>query len=348
MAKFFSLEGPFYKYGTLLFDIIMLSAVWACLGGMLPVMLLMSTGILGSVPPVVGIIMIYICMLHWLPASTAVCYALGKKQRGTDTYTMRDFWHSYSGNYKQCMILSLIVTTVLALILYNAYLVFLNQKVFGTMTYILLPLECLLGVLILFIMTVLPDLIARFDMKVKDFLRYSLILANKHLLTTILLIALLAGSIYLCLFVNMGLLFVIPGLYLYFSAALWERCFRNYMPSEDDELEEEEIEGFSLDAERQAIIDRYLNQTKYDTEGEYRYVKVDEQGNEIVEEDNYHIVLANDPAEEKKGIPAPETESAEAEESGSEESSEEGETAEELPEGNEEEELPPEGADWLL
>ena len=48
-----------------------------------------------------------------------------------------------------------------------------------------------------------------------------------------------------------------------------------------------------LDAERQAIINRYMNQTKFDDEGEYRYVKVDESGKDVVEEDDYRIVRAD-------------------------------------------------------
>ena len=118
-------------------------------------------------------------------------------------------------------------------------------------------------------------------------------MANKHLLTTVVLAALFVGSVYLCLFVNMGLIFVIPGLYMYLAAALLERVFKNYMPSEDEELEKEELEGFSLDEERQAIINRYMNQTKFDDEGEYRYVKVDESGKDVVEEDDYRIVRAD-------------------------------------------------------
>ena len=75
------------------------------------------------------------------------------------------------------------------------------------------------------------------------------------------------------------------------------------MPSEDEELEKEELEGFSLDAERQAIINRYMNQTKFDDEGEYRYVKVDESGKDVVEEDDYRIVRADgdEKPEEKDG-----------------------------------------------
>ena len=79
-----------------------------------------------------------------------------------------------------------------------------------------------------------------------------------------------------------------------------------------EELEEEELEGFSLDAERQAIINRYMNQTQYDSEGEYRYVKVDESGHDVVEEDDYKIVRAD---EETKALPENEEKPSQEEES---------------------------------
>ena len=296
MAKFFDMEGPFMKYGTLVFDMIMLSAVWATMSGMLPVMILLTTGIFASLPVPVTLIIIYVLLLHWCPATCAVCYALGKKQRGTDTYTMRDFWHSFKMNYKQCMIISLILSTVLMVIIYNLWLILYNRSSFGKSLYVLMPLEILVGIEIIIASNYIPDMVARFEMKTKEFIKYSFLMGNKHLLTTLILVALFVGSVYVCVFVNMGLLFIVPGLFMYIAAALLERVFKNYMPSEDAELEEEHIEGFSLDAERQAIIDRYLNQTKYDEQGDYSYVRVDESGNEIVEKDDYKIVKVDDPA----------------------------------------------------
>ena len=312
MAGFFSMEGPFVKYGTLLFDMIILSAVWALMGGILPVMILLSTGVLGMIPPVAGLILIFICLLHWAPATCAVCYTMGKKQRGTDTYTMRDFWHAYKTNYKQCILLGLFITIVVCVILYNIWLIIKNQASFGSGTYVILPLEGLVGIESIFISLYVPALVARFEMKTKDFFKYGFLMANKHLLTTIVLAALFVGAVYVCLMVNMGLLFVIPGLYMYIATALLERVFKNYMPSEDEELEEEELEGFSLDAERQAIINRYMNQTQYDSEGEYRYVKVDESGHDVVEEDDYKIVRAD---EETKALPENEEKPSQEEES---------------------------------
>lgn len=298
MANFFDIEGPFVKYGTLLFDMVMLSAVWAVTGGMVPVMLLLSTGIFGKIPLIATFLIIYVLVLHWCIATCSVMYALGKKQRGTDTYTLRDFGHAFKLNYKQCMIISLIVTTVILLVAYNIWLIAYNKQSFGFSTYIILPLELLLGLEFIFVILYLPNLIARFDMKTKDFIKYSFLMANKHLLMTLILVVLFGGTIYLCVFVNMGLVFVLPGLYMYIAAALLERVFKNYMPSEDEQLETEEVEGFSLDAERQAIIDQYLNQAKFDDQGEYKIVKVDEEGNEIVEKDDYRIVKVDDEGKE--------------------------------------------------
>lgn len=82
MAGFFSMDGPFVKYGTLLFDMIILSAVWALMGGILPVMILLSTGILGMVPPIVGLLLIFICLLHWAPGHMRGRLYYGKKTTG--------------------------------------------------------------------------------------------------------------------------------------------------------------------------------------------------------------------------------------------------------------------------
>ena len=60
MAGFFSMDGPFVKYGTLLFDMIVLSAVWALMGGLIPIMILAS-GVLAVLPMPVWLLIIFIC-----------------------------------------------------------------------------------------------------------------------------------------------------------------------------------------------------------------------------------------------------------------------------------------------
>ncbi|MBC8543646.1 YesL family protein [Bianquea renquensis] len=299
MAGFFSLDGPFVKYGTLVFDMIYLNVLWLFMGGPLIILLLMSTGLLGVIPPAVGMVLLFLIMLHSGVATTALSYTLGKKQRGTESYTFRDFWHGYKTNYKQAIIVSLILSLLFCLLGWNLYLLTVNAGTFGKMVYVLLPLQLFVALELLFVSIYIYPLLARFEMKTKDLFRYSFFMANKHLLTTILCTALLVGAFALCLLVNLLFAFVVVSVYIYISVALLERVFKNYMPSEDDALEEEEIEGFNLDAERQAIIDQYLGKGKFNpdidgSEEEYRIVKVNEDGQEEVEEDEYKVVLVND------------------------------------------------------
>ncbi len=306
MAGFFSLDGPFVKYGTLVFDMIYLNVLWLFMGGPLIILLLMSAGVLGAIPPAVGMVLIFLIMLHSGVATTALSYTLGKKQRGTESYTFRDFWHGYKSNYKQAILVSLILTLLFGLLAWNLYLLTVNAGMFGKMVYVLLPLQLFVALELLFVSIYIYPLLARFEMKTKDLFRYSFFMANKHLLTTILCAALLVGALALCLLVNVLFAFVVVSVYVYISVALLERVFKNYMPSEDDALEEEEIEGFNLDAERQAIIDQYLGKGKFNpdidgSEEEYRIVKVNEEGQEEVEEDEYKVVLVTDDDAEKEG-----------------------------------------------
>lgn len=298
MAGFFSLDGPFVKYGTLVFDMIYLNVLWLFMGGPLIILLLMSTGLLGAIPPAVGMVLLFLIMLHSGVATTALSYTLGKKQRGTESYTFRDFWHGYKTNYKQAIIVALILSLLLGLLGWNLYLLTVNAGMFGKMVYVLFPLQLFIALELLFISIYIYPLLARFEMKTKDLFRYSFFMANKHLLTTVLCAALLVGAFALCILVNLLFAFVVVSVYIYISVALLERVFKNYMPSEDDELEEE-IEGFNLDAERQAIIDQYLGKGKFNpdidgSEEEYRIVKINEDGQEQVEEDEYKVVLVTD------------------------------------------------------
>ena len=103
---------------------------------------------------------------------------------------------------------------------------------------------CLLGLVLStnFYRLYVASIDSQFEMKTKDCFKYGFLMANKHLLTTIVSDGFfVVGAVYVCLMVNMGLL-LNPGAAI--AAALLERVFKNDMPSEDEELEEEELEGF--------------------------------------------------------------------------------------------------------
>lgn len=290
MAKsggIFSMEGPFIRIGTLVFDFIWLNILWLILGGLGPIMALMMSGIVESLPPVVFWLLVYVFASHWGVASTALFYALGKKQRGTDSYTTRDFMHAYKTNYVQGLIAGLILTAVIGLLAYNMWLMYYNIQEFGNSLYIMFPLEVLLMVEIIMISIYLFPMLARFEMSIKDLFRYSFFMANKHLPFTILVAALLVGSFALVYFVSILFAMIIVSVYAYIACGLLERVFRNYMPSEE---EDDELSGdFSLDAERQAIIDRYMGRSTLSELDEGGIVRVDEN-DEVINEEEYRVV----------------------------------------------------------
>jgi uncharacterized membrane protein YesL len=257
----FSQEGPFMKYGTLLFDMVLISLLWLAFSGilvMLGILLLVS---LLSVPSNWGIpimiLAVLIPVLHIGPATTACFYVMSRRQRNVDTYLWREFWHSYQENYKQGIVLSLILNAVPSLLLFLIYMEVIYAGYFGNSLPVLLGFQLIFVAEALFTDIYVFSMLARFDMTTKDFLRYGFILANKHLPVTLLCVVLLAGFVAVTILLVPLLMLFLPGLYAYLSAALLERVFRNYMPDEDAELEQEEVEGFDLDAERQAIMDRY-------------------------------------------------------------------------------------------
>lgn len=290
MAKnggFFSTEGAFFRLGTFVFDCIWLNILWILLGGIGPIMALFMASFTQSLPPVVFWLIVYVLASHWGVATTALFYALGKRQRGTDSYPTRDFWHAYKSNYKQALPASMIITALMALLAYNLWLMYYNFQSFGVSLYIVFPLEVLVLVELLMIALYLFPLLARFEMSVKDLFRYSFFMANKHLPYTLLVIALFAGCFALLYYVSIMFIIFVVAIYTYVAAGLLERVFRNYMPSEDED--DEDLGDFSLDAERQAIIDRYMGRSSLSPLDDGEVVRVDEN-DQVIKPEEYKVV----------------------------------------------------------
>ena len=290
---FFRIDGPFVRIGNLVFDFIFLDILWVLISGIGPVIFflyLTSNTALGNLPPWIVYPIIGILIFNWGPATTAMYYTLGKKQRGTDSYTFRDYFHAWKSNFKQAYIAGAIITIAFLLIGYNLLLLYTNYSTYGFMIYIIFPLEVLVAVELLFIGLYLFAMLARFEMSTKDLFRYSFFMANKHLPFTILVVAVFAACFALIYYVHIMFVFIVVSVGIYFQAALLERVFRNYMPDEDEELEKEDVGDFNINDERQAIINRYLGRsTENSALDEGNLVLVDKNGEEIKEED-YKVV----------------------------------------------------------
>lgn len=163
MNSFFNLDGPFYKWGTEVADVMILSILW----------------LLCSVP------------LVTLGASTtALFYVYGKKVRGEDPYIVKMFFKSFKENFKPATLL----TFILGVLWFSSYLYY-KMLISGAA-----PLW-LKGVGMFFILqvTVLTlyafPILSRFHMPVKNIIVSSFVFGNKHIFTTITCGALFGVSI---------------------------------------------------------------------------------------------------------------------------------------------------------
>ncbi len=290
---FFRIDGPFVKYGNLLFDFIALDIQWLVVSGIVPLLVLTyltSNTALSAMPPYVYWPIAFLLIIHWGPATSAMFYTFGKRQRGTDSYTFRDYWHAYKSDYKQAIKVSAAITAVAVLIGWNVLIMITNSSVFGVATNIIVPLEALLAVETAFITLYILPMLARFEMPTKDLFRNSFFMANKHLPFTLLAVLVAAGCFALVYYVHVAFSLIIVSIYCYLETAILERVFRNYMPNEDDALEEEDFGDFSISDERQAIINRYLGRsTENSALDEGEVVRVDETGN-VINEADYKVV----------------------------------------------------------
>lgn len=261
-------NGPFARVGTNIFEIIYCNFIWLLFGGPIAVVILNYLPIPVNQYTYYGILaLMVVFLMHMGPAATAAFSAMGKRQRKEETYTFRDFWHSYKQNYKQAMLVSLILTVTVGVLVYAIWLEVVNMEIYGKMLFVVIPVQGFVVIELIFCLNYIFALLARFEMKTKDLFKYAFLMANKHLPTTLLCVLMLAACIAGFLFWNMGSSFFLPGLYFYFGGMMMDKVFRNYMPDEDLALEEETVEGYDMDAERQAIIDRYtgkLNQSDED------------------------------------------------------------------------------------
>lgn len=268
---FFSQEGPFMKYGALVFDMVFISILWMFFSGivLLFAILVFMPGLQLTAQwglPIL-IVAVLLPVLHIGPATSACFFVMSRRQRDMDTYVWREFWKSYKRNYKQGIGLSAILNAVPGLLLWLIYTEIVYAGLFGTSVSILIGLQLIFVIEAAFLNIYCFSMLARFDMKTKEFIKIGFIMANKHLPTTLACLVLMVGSIAVTILYVPMLVAILPGVYSYATAALLEKVFRRYLPDEDEALEKEEVEGYDLDAERQAIIDRYTgNSHRYEDE----------------------------------------------------------------------------------
>lgn len=204
MDKLFNADTPFWQAMEKVFDIFILNTLWllCCL----PVF---TAG----------------------PATTAFYYAVINMVREEETSVSKDFLRSFKQNFKQGFFLG----TPLALI--GVFLVIdirmchsagTTPGSSGIFTF-LMVFFAVIFLFWAFITLYSFPLLAKFEKKKQEIVIWAFVLSIKHIGRTLLMLFIMVTGIWTC-HIMPGLIFIVPGLVVFFHAILLAYILKPYLP----------------------------------------------------------------------------------------------------------------------
>ena len=201
MGGFFNLNGPFFRIGNMLADIIILSFLW----------------LFFSIPLVTA-----------GAATTALFYVTTRRVSNREGYLIRDFWKSFRLNFKQATACWLIIVLISLVLFINIT----NISLLGSAGKFVLPIQiCFVAEICIISLYVFP-LIARFKLSLAEVFKNAVFMANRHALITLGLLLIGAGVMLLS-FLTVVFSLVAMGVYAFFASYLIMHVFRKYRPGMD-------------------------------------------------------------------------------------------------------------------
>ena len=205
MGGFFSLDGPFYKFGSMLADIMILSLVW----------------------------LVFSLPLFTVGASTcALFYVTTRRISNREGYILRDFFAAFKANFKKGTLLWLLLASMVGLLVYYLLNAAMLAETMGNMARYFYPVWIVLLLELTLMSVYLFPMAARFDMKFSQILKSSLFMANRHFFTSVTCVV-LALAILLGVYLYPIAFLVAMGLYAWLASYLVMRVFKKYRPEMD-------------------------------------------------------------------------------------------------------------------
>ena len=161
MSNFFDLDAPIWAWMSELADIMMLSIYW------------------------------WICSLPIITigaSTTSLFYVLGKKIRKEPVYVTRDYFRSFKDNFKQSILLSLVLIVAWISAFLYGVLAFegLSANTISGMMRVIVPLGIIFIFEAIHISLYVCAIFSRFNMKTYTIFTTAFVLVHKHLLTTLI------------------------------------------------------------------------------------------------------------------------------------------------------------------
>ena len=203
MRNFFNLDSKFYKYGTILADMMILTLLWT----------------ITSLPLItVG------------ASTTAMYYVTTREISHREGYVSKDFFRSFRQNFFQATGATIIYGIAIFILSVNIYALPASS--------ILYPIQfVILAVVILQLVFVYPVL-SRFKLKFFQLLATSFMWSIRHFFTSITCLALLAAIYFMVLRWPMSFL-VCAGAYGFITSLMFMKIFRKYVPEMDTDKYDE-------------------------------------------------------------------------------------------------------------
>lgn len=236
MNNWLNPDNKFFSFMGKAFDIVVLNTLWILLCVPLPVLTLVW---MAQTESFWFLILTVITLLPVIPATTALYYAIVKSVRRERSYAIREFFRAFMRNLKQGSMFSA-ATMVLVFLLYIDFtyawsLMEAGESSGSTYFGVFLVISLLFCSMFVYLCPVL----SRFEMRIGGILKTSFVMAARHLLTTIMLLVLLAGVLLGCYILQPGMFFL-PAVGMLFASFLIERVFKKYMPAKEEPADGEE------------------------------------------------------------------------------------------------------------
>lgn len=183
------------------------------------------------------------------PALTATYYVALKMIRKEESGIFKNFFHAFRLNFKQGLLLGLGVMVLAAVLLVDMQVLTYFPAIPEAISKVLMVVIGLLLLILAMIAIYLFAVLAQFENTTKELIKWSAIVALRHLPVTLICLVIAAVPVLCMIFIPALFLQTVMPLMLllgfafiaYLHAYFYVRVFAYYMPSEEQPEAEEEL-----------------------------------------------------------------------------------------------------------
>lgn len=237
MNNWLNPDNKFLSFMSKVFDTVVLNTIWLLICVPLPMLTIVW---LGNTQNMLFLVLTVITLLPIVPATTAMYYSMVKAIRRERSYAITEFFRSFVRNFKQGVIYSAVAMALVTVLAFDFSYAWNLMKAGENSGSLYLGFFIVVAVLFSATYSYLCPLLSRFEMKTGEMLKMAFVLAVRHLLTTVTLLALVIVIILGCYLVPPGM-FVLPAVGTLLASFVIEKVFKKYMPEKEETPEDEEV-----------------------------------------------------------------------------------------------------------